>query len=63
MNEAGLERDPHSKAIVATDNAAYNKYVMQRKQIQQKDDEMAQMKNEISELRNLVLTLLNKEEK
>jgi hypothetical protein len=55
-----LVRDNFSRGIINTDTNAYNNY-MQRKESKMKDKlELVSLKNEVTELKNLVKDLINK---
>ena len=55
-----LVRDNFSRGIINTDTNAYNNY-MQRKELKMKDKlELVSLKNEVTELKNLVKDLINK---
>lgn len=51
VNEAGLERDADSKAIVNVDLEAYNKYKERKKRFSEKDQALQNMQREITDLR------------
>ena len=64
-NEPGLIRDEYSKAIISTDKSSYQKYLAQRDKLK-KEREVAQnatseiheIKEELSNLKTLVLSLI-----
>ncbi len=55
-----LIRDSYSKAIINTDVEAYKKYLMLKKRLHKDKTEMDNLKNEVSELKDLVKNLINK---
>ncbi len=58
-----LGRDPNSNAILNTDVSAYEAYRKARKEAKRKEAEMATLKDEVAELKALVNTLVQKEDK
>jgi len=58
-----LGRDPNSNAIINTDLSAYEAYRKARKEARRKEAEMATLKDEVAELKALVKTLVDKEDK
>ena len=58
-----LGRDPNSNAILNTDVTAYEAYRKARKEAKRKEAEMATLKDEVAELKALVNTLVQKEDK
>ena len=58
-----LGRDPNSNAILNTDVSAYEAYRKARKEARRKEAEMATLKDEVAELKALVNTLVQKEDK
>ena len=58
-----LGRDPSSNAILNTDVTAYEAYRKARKEAKRKEAEMATLKDEVAELKALVNTLVQKEDK
>jgi hypothetical protein len=64
-NEPGLIRDEHSKAIISTDSSSHKRYLAQREKLK-KEREVAQnttseiheIKEELSNLKTLVLSLV-----
>ncbi len=58
-----LGRDPNSNAIINTDLSAYEAYRKARKEARRKEEEMATLKDEVAELKALVKTLVDKEDK
>ena len=60
MNEKDYERDPYSRALINSNVDAYEAHKRKRAIQTQKNLEMEGMKNDITELKNLVSQLLNK---
>ena len=60
-NEETLRRDSTNRAILETDMNSLELYRRRREQVKQKDKEIQEMKEEISNLRDLVYSLINKE--
>jgi hypothetical protein len=60
MNEKDYERDPYSRALINSNVDAYEAHKRKRAIQAQKNLEMEGMKNDITELKNLVSQLLNK---
>ena len=58
-----LGRDPNSNAILNTDLTAYEAYRKARKEVRRKEAEMATLKDEVAELKALVKSLVDKEDK
>ena len=62
-DEPGLERDPHSKAILNVDKNAYNEY-MQKKLVKEKiitmDNEINTIKQSVNEIKDLLTKLVEK---
>lgn len=64
---SGLYRDPHSKAIVNMDQSGYEAYIAQknanaarRKEQQQMQEELDNIKSDVNEIKNMLLELLQK---
>ena len=58
----GLSRDTHSKALIASDRQAYNKYKVERAQKEKMlsaVDEINSLKTDMSELKDMVAMLLS----
>ena len=55
-----LYRDENSGAIVNCDNVAYNEYVNSLRNRENQKKEIDSLKNEISEIKNLLKQLLEK---
>ena len=60
-NEETLRRDSKNSAILETDMNSLELYRRRREQVKQKDKEIQEMKEEISNLKDLVYSLINKE--
>ena len=58
-----LGRDPNSNAILNTDVTAYEAYRKARREAKRKEAEMSTLKDEVAELKALVNTLVQKEDK
>lgn len=63
-----LVRDITSGAIINTDKAEYENYLIKRNaskqmkiQIEKNSEEIAEIKNDISEIKQLLISLINKE--
>lgn len=66
----GLYRDPQTHCIVNADANSYSKYVSERQRKKERDlkvetteKEVQLLKEEISEIKSLLLSLLNKDSK
>jgi|TARA_Y100000992_G_scaffold256000_1_gene189337 uncharacterized coiled-coil DUF342 family protein len=55
-----LIRDSYSKAIINTDVEAYEKYLLLKSKLKSDKKEIDSLKNEVSELKDLVKDLINK---
>ena len=60
-NEETLRRDSTNSAILETDMNSLELYRRRREQVKQKDKEIQEMREEISNLKDLVHSLINKE--
>lgn len=58
--ESNLYRDPNSTAIVNTDRDAYQNYLDARNRKLQERDEIETLKNDVAELKDLMMQLLQK---
>ena len=58
-----LGRDPQSKAILNTDMSGYEAYKKARQDALRKDRDLEVLRNEVDELKELVNTLVQKEDK
>ena len=66
-NEPNLVRDTHSKAIISVDATGLEAYKMQKQarlnqniKITRLTEDVNELKNEISEIKNLLISLLDK---
>ena len=66
IEDTALIRDIHSKAILNTDKAGLNDYLMKREIAKKQQDEQVQTKdrldkieNDMSEIKNLLVQLVN----
>ena len=62
-----LKRDPHTKAIINTDDIAYKQYIAQReandkKRLEQQEirDEIDSIRNDVNDIKNMLFKLLEK---
>tara|TARA_B100001079_G_C16330261_1_gene478775 strand:+ start:874 stop:1098 length:225 start_codon:yes stop_codon:yes gene_type:complete len=58
-----LGRDADSNAIVNTDNSAYDAYIKARENAKRKDRTLKDLQDEVDELKEIVKTLVQKEDK
>ena len=58
-----LGRDPSSNAIVNTDNSGYEAYKKARAEARRKDRSLKELQDEVAELKQLVKSLVQKEDK
>lgn len=58
--ESNLYRDPNSTAIVNTDKDAYQNYLDARNRKLQERNEIETLKNDVAELKDLMMQLLQK---
>jgi len=56
-----LVRDKESNAVLNTDLNALQKYKMKRNLDRQRDNEISELKKEISEIKSLLYQMVNKE--
>lgn len=56
----GLVRDQSSGAIISVDKSEYEKYIQRRNQQKSKDREITELKNEVSEIKQLLQGLLQR---
>jgi hypothetical protein len=68
QDKESLVRDMTSGAIINTDTAEYQNYLIRRsasmkmkEQVQQNSEEIAEIKNDISEIKQLLISLINKD--
>jgi hypothetical protein len=64
-NEIGLYRDPVSKVIINKDDISYNKYLQNRQrlinaqhQVEKNTTDINDIKNEVSEIKSMLVTIL-----
>lgn len=69
-NETRLFRDASSKAIINKDDAAYERYMLQRKRIlesknalEQNTQDIAEVKQELSDIKNMLAILIANSQK
>jgi len=55
-----LYRDVHSKALIVKDDKARAEFRRQKEEKEKIDSEINTLKSEISEIKNMILQLLNK---
>lgn len=60
--ENNMVRDSLSKAILFTDSEETRAYEVRKKQLQSKNSEINTLKQEVAELRKLVLELIERQE-
>ena len=53
-------RDPSTRAIINTDRDAYEAHMLRKRNMKKKDAEITELKAEVSELKSLVQTLVDK---
>ena len=58
-----LGRDPSSNSIINTDSTQYDTYIKARNQARKKDRAMQELKDEVAELRALLMDVVKKEDK
>ena len=58
-----LGRDPSSNSIINTDTSQYDAYIKARNQARKKDRAMQELKDEVAELRALLMDVVKKEDK
>lgn len=59
--EQNLYRDASSGAIINTDKYEYSQYILQRERRKKEKQEIADLKNELSEIKTLLAQLLKNE--
>lgn len=59
--EQNLYRDASSGAIINTDEYEYSQYISQRERRKKEKQEIAELKNELSEIKTLLVQLLKNE--
>jgi hypothetical protein len=58
-----LGRDPSSNSIINTDSTQYDAYIKARNHARKKDRAMQELKDEVAELRALLMDVVKKEDK
>ena len=58
-----LGRDPSSNSIINTDSTQYDAYIKARNQARKKDRAMQELKDEVAELRALLMDVVKKQDK
>jgi hypothetical protein len=54
-----LYRDEKSGAIVNSNTFEYNQYIRMRSERQKQKDEIAELKNDVQQIKNLLMELIN----
>ena len=54
-----LFRDESSGAIVNSDTIEYNQYIRMKKERQKQKDEIAELKSDVQQIKNLLMELIN----
>ena len=58
-----LGRDPNSNAIVNTDSTGYEAYIKAREKSKMKDKELEELKSELNEIKSLLKSLVQEQDK
>tara|TARA_B100000214_G_scaffold290702_1_gene220392 strand:- start:375 stop:593 length:219 start_codon:yes stop_codon:yes gene_type:complete len=58
-----LGRDPSSNSIINTDTTQYDAYIKARENAKKKERSLQELQDEVSELKRLVKSLVQKEDK
>ena len=58
-----LGRDPSSNSIINTDTTQYDAYIKARENAKRKERSLQELQDEVSELKRLVKSLVQKEDK
>ena len=58
-----LGRDPASNAILNTDTSQYDAYIKARKKAKEKDRSLQDLKDEVAELKALLMDVVQKQDK
>ena len=58
-----LGRDPSSNSIINTDTTQYDAYIKARNQARKKDRAMQELKDEVAELKALLMDVVKKQDK
>ena len=56
-----LFRDKSSGAIVNSDTIEYNQYIRMKNERQRQKDEIAELKSDVQQIKNLLMELINDE--
>lgn len=56
---SNLFRDESSGAIVNSDTIEYNQYIRMKKERQRQKDEIAELKSDVQQIKNLLMELIN----
>jgi len=56
-----LFRDESSGAIVNSDTIEYNQYIRMKNERQRQKDEIAELKSDVQQIKNLLMELINDE--
>ena len=56
-----LFRDESSGAIVNSDTIEYNQYIRMKNERQKQKDEIAELKSDVQQIKNLLMELINDE--
>lgn len=54
-----LYRDENSGAIVNSNTFEYNQYIRMRSERQKQKDEISELKNDVQQIKNLLMELIN----
>jgi len=55
-----LYRDEQTQAIINKDNEEYESYILRRNKLKREREEIKNLKNEVSDLKKLITTLIEK---
>jgi hypothetical protein len=58
-----LGRDPSSNSIINTDSTQYDAYIKARNEARKKDRAMQELKDEVAELKALLMDVVKKQDK
>ena len=58
-----LGRDPSSNSIINTDSTQYDAYIKARNQARKKDRAMQELRDEVAELKALLMDVVKKQDK
>tara|TARA_B100000768_G_C10963956_1_gene242905 strand:- start:1 stop:207 length:207 start_codon:yes stop_codon:yes gene_type:complete len=54
-------RDPESSAIINTDDIGYQQYMAKNNSVKRRDEEIRDLKMEVSQIKELLIKILEKE--